>query len=395
MSDTINQQIDRELLLHYLKNSLPTQLAASIVAIFTFVALYGQVDTGHLVTWISLFSLVTAMRVWVSIIGKQRDIKRSSISAKLLYIYGPLFSGLGWASLFIFYDVQQPQTIQLFILVILVGMPIASLPSTAVNMHSYYLFNTPIFAADLIWALTLGGSMWLYFVVVAIIYLLLIISTAINYHQNLLLSITRTIENKNLMDELQETNTKLEGLAYIDPLTELANRRQFSLQAEQALNTSREQQSTLAVILIDIDKFKFVNDSYGHKAGDDLLVAISSRIKSSLRSSDPVARGSGAARIGGDEFIVLLEHAQAESNILDIVERLISNLCAPLSFGDIQYSPSISIGVAISPDHSSDIDELLHFADTAMYKAKGDPDIRYSIFSPATNSEPIQAEPVA
>jgi diguanylate cyclase (GGDEF)-like protein len=149
--------------------------------------------------------------------------------------------------------------------------------------------------------------------------------------------------------------------AYHDPLTELANRALFYELLQHQMAIAERESQPLAVLSIDLDNFKVVNDEEGHIAGDRLLEAVARRIESGIRASD------AAARMGGDEFSILLidaDRASAE----ETAQRLVSSLSAP--YEGIRTPVSASIGIAIYPDHGEDICTLLENADRALYAAK-------------------------
>jgi diguanylate cyclase (GGDEF)-like protein len=150
--------------------------------------------------------------------------------------------------------------------------------------------------------------------------------------------------------------------AFHDALTGLANRTLLHDHLEQAVARARRG-SPLAVLLIDLDGFKGVNDTYGHATGDFLLVNVAQRLRDAIRGSDT------AARLGGDEFAVVLDGMDASGDALDVAERILAAVQATLSAGGVDIAPRASIGVAIFDGHPSAA-ALLHEADTAMYAAK-------------------------
>ena len=151
--------------------------------------------------------------------------------------------------------------------------------------------------------------------------------------------------------------------AHHDDLTGLANRTLFRSVVDQQLTLCRRNKTNLAILYIDLDGFKSVNDTYGHHIGDQLLVAVSIRIKDAIRDSDIVAR------LGGDEFAIALVQSDLE-NAKAFAGRLIEIVSKPYLFGEINAKISASIGVAGYPISATDIDTLLKNADHAMYKAK-------------------------
>ena len=184
--------------------------------------------------------------------------------------------------------------------------------------------------------------------------------------------------------ELEESKRQVEQLAYHDALTGLANRRLFTDNILALLEQSARQQRRFALLMIDFDKFKQINDTLGHDAGDALLVAAGQRLQLTLRLSDRVAR------LGGDEFAILLDelpgtHAEQTAIIDTVCRRVVDSFAESVPFKDAEIRTSASIGVAIYPDHGSSREELCKSADLALYEAKrnGRNGWRYPVHSPA------------
>jgi len=157
---------------------------------------------------------------------------------------------------------------------------------------------------------------------------------------------------------------KLIDMAYRDPLTTLGNRKAFSEELQRSIELMRRQERSLALLYIDLDRFKQVNDQYGHDTGDALLISISQRLQSSLRQPDHVYR------LGGDEFTVLLSNADAES-AMKLAERLLSSLGQPfIDETRVIDFVTPSIGIALFPQHANQAESLIKAADIAMYEAK-------------------------
>ncbi len=148
-----------------------------------------------------------------------------------------------------------------------------------------------------------------------------------------------------------------------DPLTNLANRRAFQLEGAEMLERATREGFSVALLYLDLDRFKPVNDTYGHEIGDVLLQKVALRLKETLRATDLLAR------IGGDEFVLML-HSTEGNNLVEVCNRLLSDIKRPFYVSDYHLSVGVSIGIAFFPDHASDLDELLKRADQAMYEAK-------------------------
>ena len=178
------------------------------------------------------------------------------------------------------------------------------------------------------------------------------------------------------MSERTGLEEELKHQAFHDALSGLANRALFRDRLEHALARATRSKSSLAVLFLDLDDFKLINDSLGHTAGDALLVAVAGRLSASLRSGDT------AARFGGDEFAVLVEETTGPEEACQAAERLIAALCAPLVIEDHQIQVRASVGSALSQAGHEDPTELMQAADVAMYAAKARGKGRYEVYQP-------------
>jgi diguanylate cyclase (GGDEF)-like protein len=159
-------------------------------------------------------------------------------------------------------------------------------------------------------------------------------------------------------------NAESQYRAHHDVLTELPNRTLFSDRLQQALAVSKRQQSKLAILFVDLDNLKTVNDVYSHNAGDAMLQQVARRMKGCVRDSDTVAR------FGGDEFVLLLPGVDSENQALQIAEKIRLALTAPIDVEGVSLSTSASIGIALYPEHGQNETDLINNADIAMYEAK-------------------------
>src|SRR5690242_7614566 len=163
-------------------------------------------------------------------------------------------------------------------------------------------------------------------------------------------------------------------LALHDPLTGLPNRTLFRDRLQHSLARSRRRDTTLAVLFLDVDNFKVVNDSLGHEAGDELLTALAPRLAETVRSGDTVAR------FGGDEFVLLCEDVSDEREALEIADRVKRCFAQPLSIAGAEHHVTASIGVAMPSDLQDDPESLIRDADAAMYQAKERGRARFEVF---------------
>ncbi|UVK99443.1 diguanylate cyclase domain-containing protein [Pseudomonas sp. B21-048] len=172
-------------------------------------------------------------------------------------------------------------------------------------------------------------------------------------------------ELESWQTHLQNENETLAHQASHDSLTGLPNRAFFEGRLMRALRNASKLDERVAVLFLDSDRFKEINDNFGHAAGDAVLIAVATRVRALLREEDLVAR------LGGDEFAVLLTPMHKTEDAERIANQIIASMEAPIPLpGSIQVLTSLSIGIAVYPDHGVTPGELLHAADAAMYQAK-------------------------
>jgi diguanylate cyclase (GGDEF)-like protein/PAS domain S-box-containing protein len=189
------------------------------------------------------------------------------------------------------------------------------------------------------------------------------------------------------ISNIKQQQQAMERLAHYDILTGLPNRALFTDRLKIALAKARRDKTMLAIAYLDLDGFKPVNDTYGHKAGDRLLYSVARRMTSMLRESDTIAR------IGGDEFAMVLSGASSHADYLSIIGRFLTQLSTPFLQPEATVSISASIGVTFYPEDDSDPETLLRHADQSMYQAKRDGRARYHAFSPEGPEKEKRAAP--
>lgn len=170
-------------------------------------------------------------------------------------------------------------------------------------------------------------------------------------------------------------------LAYFDALTGLPNRMLLRDRAEQMLQKARRSNARLALLLLDLDNFKGINDSLGHSTGDLILKEVGRRLNDTSRNVDTVSRQ------GGDEFVILVTDIQRSETISDYVERLLQIIALPMSIAGNRFDLSACIGISVFPDDGEDLEALYRQADAAMYQAKQEGRNRYRFFSQSIESD--------
>lgn len=163
---------------------------------------------------------------------------------------------------------------------------------------------------------------------------------------------------------LKEADKKLHFYANHDMLTGLANRVQFEAHLKNTINTCKRHDSKLALFFIDLDKFKDVNDTYGHTTGDEMLKTVAKRIQQSIREEDFIAR------LGGDEFVLIIKDVKESNDMLFLADKINEKIKEPIAIEDKVFFMSLSVGIAIYPEHGQDSENLVKHADAAMYEVK-------------------------
>lgn len=186
------------------------------------------------------------------------------------------------------------------------------------------------------------------------------------------------------ISERKATEERMRHLAQHDPLTNLPNRVLMQDRLQQALSAADRTGARVALMVIDLDRFKNVNDSLGHTAGDELLRGVAKRLQAALRQGDTVCR------LGGDEFVVIIPAVWSPGEVATLAERLLSTLAGTFQLCGHNLQVTPSIGVSVFPDDGTDIDTLMRNADTAMYQAKEMGRNGYRFFTPDMNQRVLE-----
>jgi PAS domain S-box-containing protein len=193
---------------------------------------------------------------------------------------------------------------------------------------------------------------------------------------------THAVVISHNITELKKSQEKIKMLAYYDALTNLPSRPLFMDLLQHEIKRAKRSRRSLAVFCLDLDEFKKVNDTFGHSAGDELLISVGKRLKKYLRQSDTIGRPGGIistkhpfvserfARIGGDEFTFIIPNIPDKKFTTTVADKILNAFNDPFQISDKEIFISTSIGIALYPDNGNSVETLLRNADTAMYKAK-------------------------
>lgn len=201
---------------------------------------------------------------------------------------------------------------------------------------------------------------------------------------NCLIAMMDISEHHAAEDQLRNARDYLQHIATHDPLTDLPNRRKFSDALEESIISARRGATKVAVLMLDLDRFKFINDSLGHDAGDELLCETAKRLQAAVRKGDLVAR------LGGDEFSIILNGITEIETVDEVCEAIRASLAAPYKLGHHDVCTAGSIGACIYPTDATHSKELVKFADAAMYRAKSSGRNCVRFFTQSLSSELTQ-----
>jgi diguanylate cyclase (GGDEF)-like protein len=198
------------------------------------------------------------------------------------------------------------------------------------------------------------------------------------------LLILGTVLSLRILQQRKRADDRVHHIAFHDDLTSLPNRLMLNQRLDEALSRHRRARSQLAILFMDLDRFKVINDSLGHEVGDVLLRQVADRLRAQSREGDTVAR------MGGDEFVVLIENRENLMDISAYARRLVEELSAPYLLGTKDYHVSLSIGISVFPSDGSDSQALLKAADVAMYRAKELGRNNYQFYLPSMNVHTVE-----
>lgn len=192
---------------------------------------------------------------------------------------------------------------------------------------------------------------------------------------------------QKMAGSLEKSRLKIEHLAYHDSLTGLPNRFQAHEALRQMISLARRENAKMAVLFLDLDNFKRINDTLGHQVGDQLLKKMAARLSSVLREEDFIHRNNSdlLARLGGDEFVILLANIENSLDAARVSSRILSMMKEPFHLDDKEIYSSSSIGISLFPDDGTEVDDLIKRADAAMYQAKEQGRNNFQFYSASYN----------
>lgn len=282
-----------------------------------------------------------------------------------------LVSGLSWTAVPLVFAIPGNGLLNGYLVVVAAGTTMGSIIQSLAYWRVALVFGAPLMAATVMMLLMAGdGFSW--FIAANVLLLTLMLFRASMRSelsfvqcQNTAMRTSQLAQSLAMANgEISKTSQRLERLANSDALTGLANRSVFNRRMDTLFERCRKGQTSVALLLIDLDKFKTINDTRGHSAGDALLKAVANTLAQACGRTDL------AVRLGGDEFAVVLSGQELESRVNAMVMDVMKRISRPVIFGGHEILPSASVGVAFAPRHADNRDDLYACADLALYSAK-------------------------
>ncbi len=388
-STDIHSKLDVAIISYVYHQSTPAIFTALFCASLVSLAMYKTNNTPILLIWYSLFAILTLTRYILIKIYMKGPASEDNIHLwRRLYIFTGFLGGLSWGitSMLLFSNPSQLQ--HTFIILTVCAACAGAVPSFSGILPACIIFicgaliplSFAIYFSEI-----QDGQILLSIATLA--YLTYLISLAVKSHSMIKASIGLQFQNNSLLNNLSDAKTQLENInkkleqaATHDPLTHVGNRNLFADNISKAIELAQQNQKIIALLYLDIDGFKKINDAHGHHIGDRVLLALTNRLEDMFRNQDVIAR------LGGDEFTILLENIITPYDIAKIARRVCVAMSTPIHIDQLILHVSVSIGISIYPTDAKDAENLLNIADKAMYqvKVKGGNNFHFNIhFSPS------------
>ncbi len=381
--------------LQMLMQNLPCSIFSTLaVSSLIFYIVYKKVDTDLAIIWLTSIFALSSLRLW-HIYSVRKNTDLSLMIKEPLLILGVLLSGALFGSSLLFVFPINEFNIQVLIFFLISSMIAGSVALYSMHIIAFIAFSLPLVLAFLYRASMLSELTFI-LSLIGIVYYTIMLVTMIRVNKSLIQSLLTQYLNKDLAHSLTEAKEELESsnnelklensarketekrlycLANYDPLTGLSNRHMFKEHLKKSIKIAKDDQTRMAVLFLDLDNFKIINDTLGHAMGDKLLISASSRLKSLLNEK------SSVSRLGGDEFVIIINEVANDHEITLLCDRIIKLLEEPFIFDDQEMFIGTSIGVSVYPDDTDCTDTLLSYADTAMYRAKSKGKNNYQFFT--------------
>ena len=392
-SRDVGRQVDAELTNLLYQNTKGMHLAGLAVALLLVLMFRNtQLSRELLLGWLAVMALVETGRGLLSRRFRHKDVPIGETGLwKRRFTAGAVIAALGWGFAGVLLFPPGDVAHELFLTMVILGASAVTLPALAANLGCYLAFLL-VSALPLAGRLVMeAGEITLSAGLMSGVGIALLVRMAFGLRKRLVeqLSIRFAIadiaeELRGEMADRKHAEEKLTQLANFDPLTGLPNRMLFEHKLERAIVRARAGQAPLAVLFVDLDRFKNINDSLGHGIGDEVLKRVAQRLQRSITEHDTVAR------LSGDEFIVLIADAEDREELTALAERVLRVIAKPMLLGETELRITASLGITLLAEDSPDAKSLLANADTALYRAKKRGRNRAQFFTPDMHEAALQ-----
>ena len=415
-----SHQIFREQVEMLFSNGVSANVSVIVIAFLFSRTLPDTLEAGLLQTWFYLITIAALIRLWIWHRYQVGYQSATPLQWARRYTWATLLTGTGWAMLALLFADNPEPMLQGLMFILLLGIMSTAVSILAPYTPAFYAYALPQAGALIVILLMKPGHERIWFAIGVIVFTLFLSASVrrsnrsmvrllLLQHQNQDLirqlnseidqrrSAQRQLErhgeeledqvtsrtrqliriNRELQQEMEErrrVEENLKHLAHHDALTDLPNRLLLQDRLGHAIDRARRDHSQLAVMFLDLDHFKHINDSLGHALGDELLREVAKRLSGRVRKGDTVAR------LGGDEFIIVMEHIDGPDDADTLAQELMETLRHPFNLRGHRLFVDTSIGICLFPSDGDDCDELLKNADAAMYQAKEDGRNNYSFY---------------
>jgi diguanylate cyclase (GGDEF)-like protein len=354
-------------------------LVLSVVAV---VFLQHRATIALLLFWLSLQVALSVWRMQLVSAYRRAASTRASLGRhELLMRIGCLLSGLVWGGLFVLPVTGTEPPEVLFIAFLLAGVTSGGMTAMASDLVSCYMFQYAVLLQACIRLLLLEeAGHFVAMGLTTLLYMVFLTAWTRRLNHTILGTIDSQLDAQRRETQLQRREAQYRQLAHHDALTGLPNRLALQAEMPRVLEAAQRDGARVAVVFIDLDHFKDINDSRGHRCGDELLAATAQRLRDCVRPTDLVAR------LGGDEFVVVAMDAQSGDQLHALAQRLARSIEAPLQYESETVHSSASLGLAVFPDDGGDSDVLLRNADIALYAAKAEGRRTHRLFTPSMSA---------
>lgn len=355
-----DREVDRRITRKIIASTKSGFIGQVLVLLFALTIFYGYVPLSALLLWSGLHLLNFLYRLKIVDeylhAGESPEKRKRSDLLFRRYILSLVFTSALWTAMLIFFP-MVPETYGFLIYAIVIVLTYGSTISIGPLTPVFLTFVLPMNLALMAQLLLHGGRIY----VAAALFLPVALFFAAKAAKMHLYDYTALLIKESQAHRLRE---RFEHLASHDALTGIPNRSKFLELFDRALREAKGRHGALALFFIDLDRFKEINDTYGHHIGDRVLEIIGKRLKASMRESDI------PARLAGDEFVVLVRNVSQKGELAAIAQKIRDTIASPIVTGKVRITVEPSIGIARYPEDGDDLQTLMMHADSAMYRSK-------------------------